>query len=196
MPSPRIPRLASAHLLAATVVGGLAGFAGLAGLASCARPLPCRVPVDGVDAPCVSPPCPPSPPSSGPGSRHVPHGAARVTRTTHGVLNAHGYTIYEPASPAPARAPLVVFFHGFFDAEPTGIDFFLRQLARSGFVVVYPTYGVAIAPGDWEANAAEAVSLAASELQAEGRVHADLARTGFVGHSVGALVALRVAKRD
>ncbi len=162
--------------------------------AGCGAPAPC-VPQVTVAATCASGPCPPGPPADGPGSMSEPHADVVVSHTSRGVLGAHSFTTYEPTAPAPRSAPVVLFLHGFFDAEPTGIDAMLRHVARAGFIVIYPTYGVPWGPADWEENAVEAFDTAMNQLATSGSVKPDRAHTAIIGHSIGGLLAMRLAAR-
>jgi acetyl esterase/lipase len=143
---------------------------------------------------CLAPPCAPPPPREGPGAPATKHRDV-VVRDHDGQGAAKAFVTYEPASPRPASAPVVLFLHGFFDETPTKVDALLQQVARSGFIVVYPTYGVPWLPGDWESNAAEAFAAALRELDGLGHVHPDRERVSYVGHSIGGILALRLANR-
>jgi acetyl esterase/lipase len=150
--------------------------------------------------PCASGNCPPGPPACGPGSENYPHATVRVTANVP--YNAWGdhYSLYEPESPAPARAPVIFYFHGWAGVEPRYYDDFLTHLARRGYVAVFVMYGNAWAPGAYEGNARTAINAVLTELNGpNGHVQPELdpatsrPRIGFAGHSLGGVLALRLA---
>ena len=50
------------------------------------------------------------------------------------------YWLFEPAEPKPERAPVVVFFHGWFAVNPAFYGAWIDHLVRSGRTVVFPRY--------------------------------------------------------
>jgi pimeloyl-ACP methyl ester carboxylesterase len=144
---------------------------------------------------CDTTPCPPPPPRDGPGAQTYPHAAVVVRHHTKGPFDTGAFVTYEPSSPSPERAPVVLFLHGFFDQEPTKVDPMLRHIAGKGFIVVYPGYGVPWDPATWEDHAVRAFDAAMADLDAADRVHPDRSRVAIVGHSIGGLLALRLATR-
>ena len=147
---------------------------------------------------CAAPPCPPGPPLEGPAARDVPHATVVVRRTTDGPFDPHAFTTFEPADPAPpdgARVPVVLFLHGWWGVEPSGVNPMLRHIASRGFDVIYPSYGVAWDPAHWEENAVAALDAALASLDVPGRARPDRSRIAIVGHSMGGILALRLANR-
>lgn len=110
-------------------------------------------------------------------------------------LDAETYTLYEPAGPAPTQAPVVLFLHGYFDTFPNKVDAMLQHITRKGYIVIYPSYGVAWDPTKWETQAINTLDAAMHKLEEPGHVRPDRSKFAIVGHSVGGVVALRVAHR-
>jgi acetyl esterase/lipase len=128
----------------------------------------------------------PQQPASGPGGSSYPHAAVTVSQFGSG---ATGYTIFEPASPTPASAPLVVFLHGYLAIDPSGYRAWIDHIVRRGNIVVYPAYQTILTlPGEFEDNAATAISSAISVLQGGGHVQPQLDRFAMTGHSMGGLL--------
>src|ERR1017187_8621944 len=66
------------------------------------------------------------------------------------------YWIFEPDDPKPeARAPLVVFLHGWFAVNPGFYGAWIDHLVRDGKIVIFPRYqnDVDTAPQDFLPNA-------------------------------------------
>src|SRR5262245_51466330 len=112
------------------------------------------------------PPSPPPQAASGPGGAVLKH--ASVTRTRHGSGNSE-YWLYEPAAPAPASAPLVVFLHGWSGTNPAIYGAWIDHLVRRGSVVVFPRYQADLRtpPRDFAPNAIGAIKDALRLLQSE-----------------------------
>ncbi len=83
-------------------------------------------------------------PKYGPGGSQYSHGNAKVTHFPPG--SALGFSVYEPASPTPRSAPVLVYLM----ADTKGIavpsslvapiyDPMFRHLARKGYVVIFPS---------------------------------------------------------
>jgi pimeloyl-ACP methyl ester carboxylesterase len=150
--------------------------------------------------PCVAGQvCPPGPPACGPGSESYPHGAVTKTRFNYNIWGDF-FTLYEPASPRPVAAPVIVFFHGWAGVDPSNYDAMLTHWARRGYIAVFAMYGNAWAPAAYEANARTVVNAALAELggttvhvRPERDPATQLPRVAFAGHSLGGVIALRLA---
>ena len=79
----------------------------------------------------------PSQPLSGPGGADYKH--AGVTVSGYG-KGENQYWIFEPASPTPESAPLIVFNHGLGVLNPVTYGAWIEHLVRHGNIVVYPRY--------------------------------------------------------
>ncbi len=134
-------------------------------------------------------PTPPGQPTTGPGGSDYPHGDARVR--TYG-SEERQYWIYEPAAPAPDAAPVLVYLHGYSAGDPHLYAALLTHLARKGYNVIFPVYGGLFDLQNYQTNARAAIAAALSELATADHVHPD-GRFGLLAHSLGAMIALRLA---
>ena len=70
---------------------------------------------------------PPVQPETGPGGKQYTH--TEVTKNRYGTGNGE-YWIFEPASPKPASAPLIVFIHGWGGMNPLYYGAWLDHLVK------------------------------------------------------------------
>jgi pimeloyl-ACP methyl ester carboxylesterase len=136
---------------------------------------------------------PPMQPSDGPGGKQYLH--TRVTKNRYGTGNQE-YWIFEPDTPKPASAPLVVFIHGWGGMNPLYYGAWLDHLVKRGNIVVYPRYQATLLTpiGEFLPSTLEAIKDSITRLQTErGHVKPDLEKFAVVGHSVGGLLAASVA---
>jgi len=136
---------------------------------------------------------PPGQPSSGPGGRDVTH--AKVNAQFHG-SGAQAYWLFEPAQPAPAQAPLIVFNHGWGAMDPRAYKAWIDHIVERGNIVVYPVYQDSLRTEvkDFTPNAIAAVHDAIRTLQDEpGHVKPQLDRFAIVGHSMGGPISANMA---
>jgi len=106
------------------------------------------------------------------------------------------YWLFEPAEPKPERAPVVVFFHGWFAVNPAFYGAWIDHLVRSGRTVVFPRYqnDVDTLPREFLPNAIVATRDALGVLEAGAKhVRPDLDRVAFIGHSAGGNLAAQIA---
>lgn len=135
---------------------------------------------------------PPAQPETGPGGGPYPSASVRASSYGEGAL---AYWIFEPADPAPATAPVVVFAHGWGGLDPNAYGAWIEHVVRRGNVVIYPLYQADLRTPttDFTPNAISAVRAALGTLAAGGHVRPDLERFAIVGHSAGGLVAANTA---
>ena len=146
-------------------------------------------------------PTPPTQPATGPGG--MDYAYDRVVATEHGE-GAGGYLLFEPADPrgdgtpvATASLPIVLFLSACCEAEhlndatdngaPWGA--WIDHLVRRGAVVVFPRFD----PRDPMTGVTTAVKSALTELEGSGHPPTDPTRLVAVGHSFGAMLAVRYA---
>ena len=130
-------------------------------------------------------------PAKGPGGRDYRHGA--VAETTFGE-GADQCWVFEPDKPKPAKAPVVVFLHGWGGMTPAPYRAWITHLARRGNIVIYPRYQILRTRGpEFTPNAIKAVKAALTMLKTEGHVKPDTARFAIAGHSAGAVGAVNMA---
>ncbi|HEU4765859.1 MAG TPA: alpha/beta fold hydrolase [Pyrinomonadaceae bacterium] len=136
---------------------------------------------------------PPVQPATGPGGKEYLHAA--VTKNRYGTGNDE-YWIFEPASPTPTTAPVIVFIHGWGGMNPLYYGAWLDHLVKRGNIVIYPRYQASLLTPikDFMPSALGAIKNAVERLQTE-RTHVkpDLNKFAVVGHSVGGLLAANVA---
>lgn len=136
---------------------------------------------------------PPSQPSSGPGGKQYVH--ASVTKNRYG-KGGQEYWIFEPASPKPRTAPVIIFLHGWGGMNPLYYGAWLDHLVRRGNIVVYPRYQRNLLTPiiDFTPNTLAAVKDAVHRLRTErGHVTPDFSKFATVGHSLGGLLAANIA---
>jgi len=136
---------------------------------------------------------PPSQPSTGPGGKQHVH--ARVTKNRYG-KDGQEYWIFEPDSPKPRTAPVIVFLHGWGGMNPLYYGAWLDHLVKRGNIVVYPRYQSSLLTPitEFTPNTLAAVKDAVRRLQTErGHVRPDLSKFATVGHSLGGLLAANIA---
>jgi len=80
---------------------------------------------------------PPSQPQTGPGGMQSAH--AGVTKNRYG-SGGQEYWIFEPDSPKPRSAPVIVFLHGWGGMNPLYYGAWLDHLVKRGNIVIYPRY--------------------------------------------------------
>ncbi len=129
-------------------------------------------------------PTPPNQPASGPGGSDYAHRSVR--QTEHGE-EGQQYWIIEPAQPAPKRAPLVIFLHGWSAMTPDTYRGWVNHLAKRGNIVVYPRYQAKLLSpaSEYFPNVAASVRDALEVLAQPGHVQPDLDRVALAGHSAG-----------
>jgi len=136
---------------------------------------------------------PPLQPASGPGGSQYSH--TSVIKNHYG-NGGQEYWIFEPDSPKPRSAPVIVFLHGWGGMNPLYYGAWIDHLVKRGNIVIYPRYQASLltALKDFTPNTIAAVKDALDRLQAEkGHVTPELNKFAAVGHSMGGLLAANVA---
>ncbi|HJU91393.1 MAG TPA: alpha/beta fold hydrolase [Pyrinomonadaceae bacterium] len=138
-------------------------------------------------------PTPPSQPQTGPGGKQYLH--AGVTKNRYGT-GGKEYWIFEPDTPKPRSAPVVVFLHGWGGMNPLYYGAWVDHLVKRGNIVIYPRYQASLLTGirEFTPNTLNAVKDAISRLKNDaGHVRADFSKFATVGHSLGGVLAANVA---
>ncbi|HJP92692.1 MAG TPA: alpha/beta fold hydrolase [Pyrinomonadaceae bacterium] len=136
---------------------------------------------------------PPSQPQTGPGGMQSAH--AGVIKNRYG-RGGQEYWIFEPDSPKPLSAPVIVFLHGWGGMNPLYYGAWLDHLVKRGNIVIYPRYQSSLLTpiSDFLPNTVNAIKDSLNRLQTEpGHVKPDLTKFATVGHSLGGLLAANVA---
>lgn len=184
--------------------------------AALASPTPVTVVPD--EAGAVTP-LPPTQPETGPHGSSYPF-PGRPSRL--GVSGLGGFTIYEPrdeaGNPPGGPVPLILMLRGACVGSCSMTmtnnmkNAWRDHLAKKGNIVVFPHYQLKDDPELELANVAGAMHMAIRALtepgyvasrpdldwesdKANGRAYPDLSRVGFVGHSRGSQMAVKLAAR-
>jgi acetyl esterase/lipase len=131
-------------------------------------------------------------PVSGPGGSDYNYG--NVTVNSFGV-GEDQYWIFEPSSPKPSSAPVIVFLHGWGITTPAVYRAWINHLVRDGNIVIYPRYQKDLStPSDhFTPNSIRAVKEAIEQLQTGDHVKPQLNNFAIVGHSAGGLLSVNMA---
>jgi len=142
------------------------------------------------------PPSGPAPPEEGPGAPVYAHDSVRVSDFAEGM---DGYWLFEPLSPQPGSAPVVVFHHGYGAINPMIYGAWIRHLVQQGYLVIYPRYQKNLLVPNTKTfvqHASAGIKSALGRLQEEaGRVAPDTSAFFLAGHSYGGVVAANMAAR-
>ena len=110
------------------------------------------------------------------------------------------YSLYEPplniANALPKPLPVVAYLHGAGLNDPAEYDRILSDMARAGYVVVFPRYsGDAAIIHRWFDDAVAKLFAALVDLHAGnvGYVEASVFDLALVGHSAGGMYSLKLA---
>src|ERR1044072_8672256 len=136
---------------------------------------------------------PPLQPQTGPGGKQYLHAA--VVKNRYGT-GGEEYWIFEPDSPRPSTAPVIVLLHGWGGMNPLYHCAWIDHLVKRGNIVIYPRYQANLLTPirDFTPNTLTAIKDAVRRLKTEkGHVRPDLSKFATVGHSVGGLLAASVA---
>jgi dienelactone hydrolase len=134
----------------------------------------------------------PSQTNIGPGSSEYKHQV--VKETVYG-SGEDQYWIFEPASPTPESAPVIVFNHGWGAINPIFYRGWIEHLVKRGNIVVYPRYQVDIfTPSDnFTINSINATQDAFRRLKDGSHVKPELDNFALIGHSAGGLISVNMA---
>ena len=135
----------------------------------------------------------PSQPQTGPGGRQYIHTA--VTKNRYG-KGGQEYWIFEPDSPKPRTAPVIVFLHGWGGMNPLYYGAWVDHLVKRGNIVIYPRYQANLLTSikEFTPNTISAVKDAVARLQTEkGHITPDFNKFATAGHSLGGVLAANVA---
>ncbi len=129
----------------------------------------------------------PKQPTTGLGSSEAFHRAVVQRKFGSG---EQGYYLFEPADPAPASAPVVVFCHGYLGGNPKNYGKWISHLVKRGNIVVFPVYQRGpLRVRDYTENAAVGVAAAIEELNRGSHVRPQLDKVAYFGHSLGGVLA-------
>jgi predicted esterase len=108
-----------------------------------------------------------------------------------------GYCLFEPASPRPDSAHVVVFLHGYGAYNPMIFGKWIAHLVKKGNIVIYPRYQKNLfspKPEKFAANAAKGIQDAIALLQKGGtHIKPILDKVTYIGHSYGGTISANYA---
>ena len=128
-----------------------------------------------------------------------PGGSAKSSRSTVRIEipgGAQGGWLFLPSKPAPAKAPVVIFCHGFSAILPRGYQAWIDHLVSRGNIVLWPNYqdNLRVPTREFLPNALAGVKTVLHILQSGPKsVYPDLDRVAVVGHSAGGMIAAGIA---
>jgi dienelactone hydrolase len=151
----------------------------------------------------------PDQPLTGPGGQDYPHASLTATGPYWPPFRAGDdnfrYFILEPASPAPATAPVILFLHGFLANHQGVYGRWMQHLAQKGYIVVWVQYQSGLTPlWHYVKNAEIAWEDALNRLDKywweshvkPARDETGVMKTAVVGHSAGGWLAAVLAARS
>jgi hypothetical protein len=145
----------------------------------------------------------PTQPTSGPGGSDYAHAGFTVAS---GGSGNNAWYVFQPASPRPASAPVVIMLHGYGEFSGYGtMSGFIQHEVRKGNVVVYPRWQTSIVSPCWGpiniepcvTSARTGIQAALTYLQADtvNRTQPQLDRVSYFGFSFGGIVTANLANR-
>ncbi len=136
---------------------------------------------------------PPGQSPDGPGGTDYNH--TQIISSTYG-SGALQYWIFEPASPSPSSAPVIIFNHGWSAINPIFYRPWINHLVKRGNIVIYPRYQANIFDtSDFTDNAIYAVKDGLEQLEQGDHVRPETENMALVGHSAGGLISINMAAR-
>ncbi|MCB9053260.1 MAG: alpha/beta hydrolase fold domain-containing protein [Lewinellaceae bacterium] len=131
----------------------------------------------------------PDQPLEGPGSPDYTHAAVKMSGLAE---DENGYWLFEPDSPRPDSAPVVVFHHGYGAINPMIYGRWLRHIVQQGNIVIYPRYQKNLfSPNSKEFphTASTAIRNALKELESGDHVRPVEEGLILAGHSYGGAIS-------
>lgn len=138
----------------------------------------------------------PTQPASGPGgSDYTFAGVTQYDYGTNG--NGQDFWLYEPNTPTPDSANVVVFIHGLGETNPKLYGAFIKHLVRKGNIVIYPRYQKDLNSDNatFSDSCAKGIQRALDTLQQVGHVKPRLQNFFILGHSVGGILTANMSTR-
>ncbi|HUJ79439.1 MAG TPA: alpha/beta hydrolase fold domain-containing protein [Nitrospiria bacterium] len=137
---------------------------------------------------------PPGQPPTGPGSSQAPHAGVSKHQYGEGAL---GYWIYTPTQPVPAKAPVILYLHGWNGQNPFYYGGWIEHLVKRENIVIFPVYQESKRdePERMIQNAIQGTKDAIERLEQSGPVQPELDKFAIVGHSLGGGLTAQIAAR-
>ncbi|MCB9267301.1 MAG: hypothetical protein H6558_19945 [Lewinellaceae bacterium] len=128
-------------------------------------------------------------PEEGPGSPDYRHAEIKMSDFAE---EADGFWLFEPASPRPDSAPVVIFHHGYGAINPMIYGRWLRHIVLQGNIVIYPRYQKNLfspSSRQFPQTASAGIRNALEELQTGGHVRPVTNGLILAGHSYGGAIS-------
>ncbi len=134
-------------------------------------------------------------PLSGPGGQDYTHDTVAAKR--YGAGSEEVWVFY-PDTPPSAGATVVFFMHGWGGYAPEPYGAWIEHLVRKGNVVVFPRYqdNILTPIEEISAGAVQGVQTAWREIMDDAFIDVRTDRVGWVGHSLGAYLAVNIATQS
>ena len=135
----------------------------------------------------------PSQPAKGPGSATYYHDEVIQYDFAQ---NSDGYWLYEPASPRPDSANVIVFNHGYGGYNPMIYGKWIKHLVLKGNIVIYPRYQKNVyfpRPKHFSTNVSQAIRDALDKMKNGSFIKPITRKLAMVGHSYGGVITADLA---
>jgi hypothetical protein len=126
-------------------------------------------------------------PTEGPGGKSYQHG--EMTTWESGFRHER-YQVFQPATPKPQKAGLVVLLHDWLTEDPQYYAGLIRHLCRRGNIVLFPHFQGTGAPDeDYHTNIVWIIKDFLLKSLARKDIEVELTRLSYIGHGAGAVLA-------
>ncbi len=110
--------------------------------------------------------------------------------------NPDGFWLYEPASPRPDSANVIVFNHGYGGYNPMIYGKWIKHLVRKGNIVIFPRYQKNVYspnPKYFSSNVSQAIRDAFKKMENGNFIKPITRNFAMVGHSYGGVITADLA---
>ena len=131
----------------------------------------------------------PSQPLYGPGGAEYIHDSLIIHNFAQ---TQDGFWMYEPTSPKPKSANVIVFIHGYGAYNPMIYGAWIKHLVLKGNIVIFPRYQknlLSPSTNKFVENTANGIREALQELQNGDYVQPIIDQISLVGHSYGGVIS-------
>ncbi len=126
---------------------------------------------------------------SGPGGKDYHHDSIAIFDYAD---KQDGFWLYQPASPTPSAAPVVVFLHGYGAYNPMIYGKWIKHLVKRGNIVVFPRYQKNLfspSADKFIPNTVVAIKDALTIIDSIHHIDPIVDNFGITGHSYGGVIA-------
>ncbi|MFT6322217.1 MAG: acetyl esterase/lipase [Granulosicoccus sp.] len=107
-----------------------------------------------------------------------------------------GFWLYEPASPRPDSANVIVFNHGYGGYNPMIYGKWIKHLVRKGNIVIFPRYQKNVyspKPKHFSTNVSQAIRDALKKMESTDFIKPITRNFAMIGHSYGGVITADLA---